>query len=60
MKSMSTKQTNQTPIAEMTGADLRKILLTADGRGSEIKERCLNELLNREWSSGRASINYNP
>ena len=39
-------------IEEESDRELRKILLTADGKGATVKELALNELLERSESSG--------
>jgi len=40
-------------VATASNADLRRSLLTADGRGAQFKEMCLDELLKRAESGAR-------
>ena len=43
-------------IAGMTNEQLKEILLTVDGRGKTVKELVLEELMDRQYSSGQLNI----
>lgn len=44
-------------ISTATIDELRLSILTLDGKGSEFKEKCLNELLKRELSKEKDKYN---
>ena len=40
----------------LTKEDLKKILLTSDGKGKEIKKKALEELLFRAFCDGKSDV----